>query len=356
MQKVSALIFIALFLGGAGTGMGGYIAYQFVSGALLGPEGAAGPTGGTGPQGPPGSQGPAGVNGTNGQNGTNGPLILKGNYEGDHIFGIATVPANASVILRNGNFYGTNLYVYGNLTMEKANLYLEIWPLGNSYTVFNNTRWLGEPAGLADWTYSLLVPANATVTFLNQVGFIETGNYYFRLYSSGNSRINFLGTNHPGGMFDIRGQSRFIIDDSVLGPTKLTAWENASISIQYTDLVGAVGLYVWTFWDDSAFSAQNVTVRGPYEPVFYFYASSTATLWNSSFDKLDPHGNSSITIWNTRIVEVYGYDFATLTIRTNSALTDRLDAWNYFTAYLYQSEGCTISAQNLYDSAKVVLL
>ena len=45
MSKLSALVIVALFLGGAGTGMGGVLIYQFTTGILIGPEGPQGEQG-----------------------------------------------------------------------------------------------------------------------------------------------------------------------------------------------------------------------------------------------------------------------------------------------------------------------
>ena len=63
MSKLSALVLVALFLGGAG--MGSVLIYQFATGTLIGPEGPPGPTG------------------TDGTDGISGPEQLSGTYEGD---------------------------------------------------------------------------------------------------------------------------------------------------------------------------------------------------------------------------------------------------------------------------------
>ena len=127
MKQLSALALIAVFLGGIGTGIGSFLIYQWATGALIGPEGPEGPAGIEGPEGPPGTDG------------TTGPLILSGFYEGDQIWGTSIVPANETVVLRNGDLHGSGIYVYGNLTIENGVLYQNLWPLGNAIVILNNT-------------------------------------------------------------------------------------------------------------------------------------------------------------------------------------------------------------------------
>ncbi len=149
---------LALVLGGAGTGMGGVLIYQFATGTLLGPEGPQGPEGTQGIPGLPGTNGTDGVdglpgtNGTDGTDGAPGPQQLSGIYEGIQTWGAVIVLANESVTLRNGQFYGSALYIYGNLTILNAELYLTLWPMGNATVFINDTRWQAPDLS----TYSMM--------------------------------------------------------------------------------------------------------------------------------------------------------------------------------------------------------
>ncbi len=67
------------------------------------------------------------------------PIILMGDYQGDHFFyRDAVIPEGNNVTLRNGEFYGASIRVYGNLTVRNCVFDHDIFLLNNSDSNFKN--------------------------------------------------------------------------------------------------------------------------------------------------------------------------------------------------------------------------
>ena len=346
MSKLSVLVILALFLGGAGTGMGGLLIYQFAAGALAGEDG---------------------LPGNDGTDGTTGPLQLNGIYEGDHLWGDSVVPAGESVILRDGNFYGSGIYVYGNLTLENVVINQKIWFLGNSTTILNNTRWLGEwSQNSVGSTFSLIASENSSVFFINTFGFFEQVDFriYFTLIVRGNSNIYFINCKNPivpAGKYNTEtyiyaeDNSRIhfenISDQNNPYFLELRAYETTSVFIRNANISFAL---FQRFFDNSTLYAWKST--------FYswiaLYNNASLQAWNTTFGEvtLEQFSRSSAIIQlNSTIQTLHTQANSTATIRTNSTI-DTLNAYQNSTIYLYQSESCTINTQNLFDAAQVITL
>ena len=366
MTKFSAVVMMALVLGGVGTGMGSVLLYQYATGTLIGPEGPQGPDGA---QGIPGLPGTNGTDGTNGDDGAPGSQELSGVYEGIQTWGTTIILANESVILRNGQFYGSALYIYGNLTITNAELYLTLWPMGNATVLINDTRWQAPDLS----SYAMTIAGNATVTFLNRFSVLQSGGSLFRLITKDTCRVYFQ--NFSSGLGDTyifpQDQSEVHFENVSNLPSILYAYDFASVVIRNSNIkinplrlynnaslllqkVNVSGTNTWTVQHNSTLTAWNLS---DVDTKINVYSWATVTLWNSSFDKIWPYDNSSVTFWDySSTTEMYAYNSATITLRTSSTIMDRLDAWNYVICYNYASEGCTINAQNLYDSAQIITL
>ncbi len=300
------------------------------------------------------------------EDGTLEPKILNGIYEGDHIWGVSVVPAGESVILRDGNFYGSDIYVYGNLTLENVVINQKIWFLGNSTTILNNTQWLGEwrqnPIGSS---FSLIASENSSVCFINTFGFFEKVDFrmYFSLIARGNSNIYFINCKNPIELgkyvtetyiyAEDNSQVYFenISDQNNLNFYELRAYETASVSIRNAKISFAI---FQKFFDNSTLYAWNTTFYS-WVPL---YDNASLQAWNTSFNevRLEQFSRSSATIHlNSTIQTLHTEANSTATIRTYSTI-DVLNAYQNSTIYLYQSEGCSINTQNLSGSAQVILL
>ncbi len=377
MSKLSALILVALFLGGAGTGMGGVLLYQFATGTLIGAEG---------PQGPEGDQGIPGLPGTNGTDGTDGasgPQQLNGIYEGDHVFATSIIPKNATVIFRNGNFYGDNIYIYGNLTIENAVLYLRIWPFGNATVILNKTQW--------DLPSSVIYTSdNASLLFLN--GFDAAESAYptsFRLVCWDSSKVSFINCSSLYGKLYSHDQTEVHIMNIPAFSIQCYAYQSSMISLQDLKTLSEffvydnATVYAWnTIFADDVYAYQMASVftndsliDGNY--IFEFNDNSSYTGWNTSgpgLNRIDGKDNATAELWNCSIHYVWFYENSTVLISTNSYIPDLylwdsaiatlrvsstinlLEAHQVSITYFYLSESCAINTQNLFDAAQVITL
>ena len=373
MSKFSALVLVALFLGGAGTGMGGVLLYQFATGTLIGLEG---------PQGSDGGQGQPGTNGTDGTDGAPGPQQLSGVYEGDQVFGTCIILANTTVIFRNGNFYGANIYIYGNLTVENAALYLRIWPFGNATVILNKTQW--------DLPSSVITTSgNASLLFLN--GFDTVESAYptsFRLVCRESSKVSFNNCSSLYGKLYSHDQTEVHVMNTPAFGVQCYAYQSSKISLENIKTLSEFNaydnatVYAWntTFADDVyAYQTASVFTNDSLidsNYVFTFNDNSSYTAWNTSGpgNRIDGYDNATAELWNCTIAYVWFYENTTVLISTNSYIPEvklwdsavasvrvnstvnTLEGHQVSITYLYLSEGCAINTQNLFDAAQVITL
>ena len=343
MSKLSALVIVALFLGGAGTGMGGVLLYQFATGTLNGPEGPQGPDGGQGIPGLPGT------NGTDGTDGSSGPQQLSGVYEGDHIWSTAIVPANETVVLRNGNFFG-DIFVYGNLTIENGILYHQLWPLGNATVLLNNTLW--DTYG---W-WPMVTMGYSQVTIIGTFGFASLATGGFQVIARELSQVHFLNCSMPNGEVNLylSGASEVHIDDiTYMGNPQFDAVYASDFSSLYIRNA-AVGFGVWLY-NNASLHAWNATL-GYSSNDLWLYDNSSLSAWNTSFEiNVKMEYDPNLYVWESDLDYLYMNHRSNATLRSNTVL-NTLQAHSNSTIYLYQSEGCVINIQNLFDNAQVITL
>ncbi len=302
MKNVNALGLIALFLGGIGTGIGSIFLYQWATGGLVGPEGLQGSPGGPEPQ------------------------QLSGIYEGDHIWESAVVLDNATVVLRNGKFYGSNLYVYGNLTVENAELYLSLWPMGNAIVLLNDNQYYAPDFE----TYVMNIADNASVTFLKR----------------------YRSLNPLGGIICLilRNTSRLYIKNIsiALEQTYIIPQEQSEVHVENVTFLPG---------DLCAYDSATVYLKNAFVARIKTYDNAIINAWTTTFDiALEADDFSSVLISNYSFIpEVKLWRYAVATVRVNTTITT-LEAHDDSTTYFYQSEGCAIITQNLYDAAEVITL
>ena len=333
INQTSALIFIALILGGFGLGLGSYSI--ILSSSEGGGAGASGVDGTDGTNGADGTDGVNGTDGTNGADGTDGAdgadgavgppgsdnivSLTSGTYMGLQLFGKSVlIPEGNNVKFQNAQIYGGDLYVYGVLTLKNSSIDHDIH--GHNNGLINITK-----VETIEWS-AIHLHENSKAIINN-----ATLNYVY-LYDKSEAIINNTSSYY---LVELYGNSNLTISNCV-GPNIRT---NDKSTANISNYAGAIHTF-----DESI-------VKMTYLLDSYY---SNAMYQNSS---ITMYGSSQATVRSSNLNDILCFEQIELYILENTNAS-RLYCYGtpfiYNTAIIYRDGTSVIRAITLNDAAQVI--